>query len=129
MTAFVRDRGKGFDLATVEPGRLGVRESIIGRMARHGGQGRGAQHPRRGHRDGPRGAAGAGGDSRWASCPRVFLVDDHQMFRTGVRAELGDRVEVVGEAADVESAVQGIRATSPRSCSSTCTCPAAGARP
>jgi DNA-binding NarL/FixJ family response regulator len=45
--------------------------------------------------------------------PRVFLVDDHQMFRSGVRAELGDRVEVVGEAADVESAVQGIRATDP----------------
>ncbi|MGH9275422.1 MAG: response regulator, partial [Acidimicrobiales bacterium] len=35
------------------------------------------------------------------------------MFRTGVRAELGDRVDVVGEAADVESAVQGIRATKP----------------
>ena len=45
--------------------------------------------------------------------PTVFLVDDHQMFRSGVRAELGDRVEVVGEAADVESAVQGIRATLP----------------
>ena len=45
--------------------------------------------------------------------PRVFLVDDHQMFRSGVRAELGERVEVVGEAADVESAVQGIRATVP----------------
>ena len=38
VTAFVRDRGKGFDLAKVEPGRLGVRESIIGRMARHGGK-------------------------------------------------------------------------------------------
>lgn len=47
------------------------------------------------------------------SAPRVFLVDDHQMFRSGVRAELGDRVEVVGEAADVESAVQGIRASRP----------------
>jgi DNA-binding NarL/FixJ family response regulator len=43
----------------------------------------------------------------------VFLVDDHQMFRAGVRAELGDAVEVLGEAADVESAVQGIRATNP----------------
>jgi DNA-binding NarL/FixJ family response regulator len=43
----------------------------------------------------------------------VFLVDDHQMFRSGVRAELGDAVEVVGEAADVESAVQGIRGTDP----------------
>jgi signal transduction histidine kinase len=38
VTAFVRDRGQGFDLAKVEPGRLGVRESIIGRMARHGGK-------------------------------------------------------------------------------------------
>ena len=47
------------------------------------------------------------------SAPRVFLVDDHQMFRTGVRSELGDRVEIVGEAADAESAVQGIRATRP----------------
>ena len=45
------------------------------------------------------------------SPPRVFLVDDHQMFRSGVRAELGDRVEVVGEAADVESAVLGIRSS------------------
>ena len=45
--------------------------------------------------------------------PRVFLVDDHQMFRAGVRAELGDAVEIVGEAADVESAVQGLRATDP----------------
>jgi DNA-binding NarL/FixJ family response regulator len=47
------------------------------------------------------------------SAPRVFLVDDHQMFRSGVRAELGNAVEVVGEAADVETAVQGIRATDP----------------
>jgi signal transduction histidine kinase len=38
VTAFVRDRGNGFDLGAVEPGRLGVRESIIGRMARHGGK-------------------------------------------------------------------------------------------
>jgi signal transduction histidine kinase len=38
VTAFVRDRGKGFVLDDVEPGRVGVRESIIGRMARHGGR-------------------------------------------------------------------------------------------
>ena len=38
VTAYVRDRGKGFDLDAVEPGRVGVRESIIGRMARHGGR-------------------------------------------------------------------------------------------
>jgi DNA-binding NarL/FixJ family response regulator len=37
---------------------------------------------------------------------RVFLVDDHHMFRTGVKAELGDAVEVVGEADEVEPAVE-----------------------
>ena len=36
---------------------------------------------------------------------RVVLVDDHALFRSGVKAELGDAVEVVGEAGDVESAV------------------------
>jgi DNA-binding NarL/FixJ family response regulator len=40
--------------------------------------------------------------------PRVVLVDDHRMFRTGVRTELGDRVEVVAEADDVASAVAAI---------------------
>ncbi|SCX47187.1 two component transcriptional regulator, LuxR family [Klenkia marina] len=44
---------------------------------------------------------------------RVFLVDDHAMVRSGVRAELGDAVEVVGEAADVAEAVAGVRATRP----------------
>ena len=44
---------------------------------------------------------------------RVFLVDDHAMVRSGVRAELGGAVDVVGEAADVEGAVAGIRATVP----------------
>jgi DNA-binding NarL/FixJ family response regulator len=47
------------------------------------------------------------------SRPRVFIVDDHQMFRSGVRAELGDAVEVVGEAAEVEEAIAGIRAVVP----------------
>ena len=45
--------------------------------------------------------------------PRVFLVDDHAMVRSGVRAELGGSAEVVGEAADVPEAVAGIRATEP----------------
>ncbi len=38
--------------------------------------------------------------------PRVFLVDDHHLFRAGVRAELGDSVEVVGEADEVAAAVE-----------------------
>ena len=44
---------------------------------------------------------------------RVFVVDDHAMVRAGVRAELGDAVDVVGEAADVGTAVAGVRATRP----------------
>jgi signal transduction histidine kinase len=35
---FVRDRGKGFDPDAVGEDRRGVRESIVGRMARHGGR-------------------------------------------------------------------------------------------
>ncbi len=35
---FVRDRGPGFDPAAVPPDRRGLRESIVGRMARHGGR-------------------------------------------------------------------------------------------
>jgi DNA-binding NarL/FixJ family response regulator len=38
--------------------------------------------------------------------PRIFLVDDHAMFRSGVRTELGDAVVVVGEADDVEAAIE-----------------------
>ena len=44
---------------------------------------------------------------------RVVLVDDHAMVRSGVRAELGESVEVVGEAGDVPGAVQVILATQP----------------
>ncbi len=40
--------------------------------------------------------------------PRVVLVDDHRLFRSGVRAELGDRVSVVAEADDVADAVAAI---------------------
>jgi DNA-binding NarL/FixJ family response regulator len=38
--------------------------------------------------------------------PRVFLVDDHHLFRAGVRTELGDEVEVIGEADEVEAAIE-----------------------
>jgi DNA-binding NarL/FixJ family response regulator len=44
---------------------------------------------------------------------RVFLVDDHALFRTGVRAELLSRHEIVGEAADVDTAVARIPSTRP----------------
>ncbi len=47
------------------------------------------------------------------SRPRLFLVDDHHLFRAGVRAELGDAVEVVGEASEVDAAVAAIVAAAP----------------
>jgi phage shock protein PspC (stress-responsive transcriptional regulator) len=37
VQAFVRDRGPGFDPAAVPPDRRGLRESVVGRMERHGG--------------------------------------------------------------------------------------------
>ncbi|HEX2274405.1 MAG TPA: response regulator transcription factor [Acidimicrobiales bacterium] len=43
-----------------------------------------------------------------ASRPRLFLVDDHHLFRSGVRAELRDAVDVVGEASEVGSAAEMI---------------------
>ena len=45
--------------------------------------------------------------------PRVVLVDDHAMFRAGVRAELGRRVQVVGEAGSVADAIAIITSTRP----------------
>ena len=43
----------------------------------------------------------------------VVLVDDHRMFRSGVKAELGGAVTIVGEAPDVDTAVAVIRQTRP----------------
>ena len=47
------------------------------------------------------------------SLTKVFLVDDHSMFRTGVRAELRGLLDVVGEAGGVAEAVGAIRRTQP----------------
>jgi signal transduction histidine kinase len=45
---YVRDRGPGFDPAELPPDRHGVRESIVGRMERHGGRARIASDPETG---------------------------------------------------------------------------------
>ena len=106
-SVFVRDWGAGFDPAAVAPDRHGVRESIIGRMARHGGKAVVAvDRPARA----PRWSCGCPGEPGGTRPPRprVFLVDDHELFRSGVRAELGDAVDVVGEASEVEAAVEMI---------------------
>lgn len=43
----------------------------------------------------------------------VYLVDDHHLFRAGVRSELGQYVTIVGDAGDVDTAIQQIRALKP----------------
>ncbi len=44
---------------------------------------------------------------------RVFLVDDHRLFLSGVKAELGHRVDIVGTAGTVDDAIVGIREKRP----------------
>jgi DNA-binding NarL/FixJ family response regulator len=44
---------------------------------------------------------------------RVVLVDDHELFRAGVRTELSNAVDIVGEAGSVEEAVSLIRDVDP----------------
>ena len=44
---------------------------------------------------------------------RLFLVDDHELFLSGVRAELSEHFDLVGSAGDVDKAIDGIRAVRP----------------
>jgi DNA-binding NarL/FixJ family response regulator len=44
---------------------------------------------------------------------RVFIVDDHELFRSGVRAELSAGLEIVGDAGTVDEAISAILATTP----------------
>ena len=39
---------------------------------------------------------------------RVFLVDDHHLFRTGVKSELSGHVDIIGDASEVEPAIEMI---------------------
>lgn len=43
----------------------------------------------------------------------MVVVDDHAMFRSGVRSELGGEIDVVGEAADVDEAVEVVLTAAP----------------
>ena len=44
--------------------------------------------------------------------PRIVVVDDHHLFRAGVKAELAAHCEIVGEAPDPPQALAVIAATS-----------------
>lgn len=56
---------------------------------------------------------GDGGRPAGGGPVRVYVVDDHHLFRAGLRSELAGRVAVVGEAATVDEAVEGITRTRP----------------
>ena len=95
---FVRDRGPGFDpdeAPAGPPRRPGLDNRSHGTPWRPRD---GPLHPR--PRD--RGRAGDG------VMTTVVIVDDHSLFRAGVRAELDGLVDVLGDAATVEDAVECI---------------------
>lgn len=45
---------------------------------------------------------------------KVFVVDDHSLFRSGIRSEISDRVAITGDAGNVEDAVRDILASRPQ---------------
>jgi DNA-binding NarL/FixJ family response regulator len=47
------------------------------------------------------------------SSPRVLIVDDHKLFRSGVRAELERHLDITGEAGTVADAVSAIESDNP----------------
>ena len=44
---------------------------------------------------------------------RVFIVDDHHLFRAGVRSELEGLVDIIGDASEVDAAIEMIREREP----------------
>ncbi len=120
VEAFIKDNGEGFDPATIAADRHGVRDSIVGRMRRAGGE-RHDQASRARNRNRSERAAlrypGRNSAHREDTVTiRILVIDDHPMVRAGVRAELensGADLEVVGDASDVEGAIAACRALTP----------------
>ena len=119
IDAYVRDRGRGFDRSDAAPDRRGIAQSIEVRLDRVEwfGGGRvdaGAPAP-----SATRPCAVRSQPIRWrptsesARWMRDVPGRRSHSFRAGVRAEIGDAVQVVGEAATVDDAVSGILASRP----------------
>ncbi len=53
------------------------------------------------------------GSSGWKTRVTVVLADDHPIWRSGVRADLGENFQIVGEATDADEAIAVIKATNP----------------
>jgi DNA-binding NarL/FixJ family response regulator len=58
-------------------------------------------------------SSGSGPTRRWTSRVTVVLADDHPVWRTGVRADLGENFHVVGEAGEAGEAVRVIQELRP----------------
>ena len=106
LSVAVADDGVGFD--PDEPGLRSRRLGLTSMEERAAGAGRDAEHrvaPRGGDHRRPRGAA----------MIRVLIADDHAVVREGLRAflDLQDDIDVVGEAADGEEAVQAVARLAP----------------
>ena len=114
----MRDEGPGFELSAVPAERRGIRDAVVGRMAFAGDGRRSNQAPVREPRScsvsarARKQVTGAGGPGEAGTAPaprlRVVVVDDHHLFRAGVKAELTADCDVVGEAAAPAEAIATI---------------------
>ena len=139
---FVKDRGPGFDLDTVPRGQAG-RPGIDHwpdetprrhrrhqqQPGRHGGAASGCLPARSrttgkgSHEQRQQGNRAAGR----AETVRVVIVDDHAIFRSGLKADLDPSIGGGGGRNRGTGHRRHRRSTRPTSCCWTCTCPAAGA--
>ena len=122
VAAYVRDRGPGLRPRR-DPARTAAACAIRSsrRMVRHGGHASVRTAPGRRLR-----GAARPGARPVTPAARASIVDDHELFRAGVRSRLEAHVEVVGEAGHRRGGGRRRSAPSaPTSCCSTCTCPAA----
>ena len=94
VTAYVRDRGGGFDRASVGADRRGIADSIEGRIESVGDAPRSRARPAPARRSVERSEVNGVSDA----AVRVFVVDDHRLFLSGVRSELGRAFAIVGDA-------------------------------
>ncbi len=119
VEVFVRDRGQGFDARRRARGPDGCQRQ-------HHQPDGAARRDRQGPlHAGRRNRSTTGDQTMTEATPtapvppaergpyRVVVVDDHAMFRTGVKAEIGRSVAVVGEAADADTAIKVVLATQP----------------
>ena len=123
MTAYVRDRGGGFDRASV--GRIDAASLT---RSRDGSRASG-DAPRSRARPAPARSPSERSEVNGVSdaAVRVFVVDDHRLFLSGVRSELGRAFAIVGDAESVDAAIEGSFGHHPTWSSWTFTCPTVGA--